>query len=144
MLDENGKQATVTMGSYGIGVSRVMAALAQANYDEKGLAWPAHVAPAHVHIVATGKDAEVFEAAEKLAKELSDAGIEVIYDDRPKVTAGVKFKDAELYGVPLIAVVGRGLADGEIEFRPRAGESTKIAVDTAAQTIAQAVAELLK
>ncbi len=143
-LDENGKQATVTMGSYGIGVSRVMAALAQANYDEKGLAWPAHVAPAHVHIVATGKDAEVFEAAEKLAKELSDAGIEVIYDDRPKVTAGVKFKDAELYGVPLIAVVGRGLADGEIEFRPRAGESTKIAVDTAAQTIAQAVAELLK
>lgn len=144
VLDENGKQATVTMGSYGIGVSRVMAALAEANCDDKGLAWPAHVAPAHVHVVATGKDEAVFAAAEKLAQDLSARGIEVIYDDRPKVSPGVKFKDAELYGVPLIAVVGRGLADGVIEFKPRAGESQQVAVDQASDVIANAVAELLK
>jgi len=142
VLDENGKQVTVTMGSYGIGVSRVMAALAEANHDDKGLAWPAHVAPAHVHIVATGKDQEVFDAAERIARELSDAGVEVLYDDRPKVTAGVKFKDAELYGVPLIAVIGRGLAEGEIELKPRAGEARKIAVDSAVETIKAAVASL--
>lgn len=143
VLDQNGKQATVTMGSYGIGVSRVMAALAEANHDEKGLAWPAHVAPAHVQVVATGKDEEVFAAAEKLSKDLSARGIEVIFDDRPKVSPGVKFKDAELYGVPFIAVVGRGLADGVIEFRERVGESQQVAVADAADTIAAAVAEKL-
>ena len=144
VLDESGKQATVTMGSYGVGVSRVMAALAEANCDDKGLAWPAHIAPAHVHIVATGKDAEIFEAAEGLATELSARGIEVIYDDRPKVSAGVKFKDAELYGVPLIAVIGRGLAEGKIEVKARAGEAEEVAFEGAAEVIAAKVAGLLK
>jgi prolyl-tRNA synthetase len=143
VLDESGKQAVVTMGSYGIGVSRVMAALAEANHDDKGLAWPAHVAPAHVHIVATGKVEAVFEAAEKLGQSLSARGVEVIYDDRPKVSPGVKFKDAELYGVPFIVVVGRGLADGVIEFRERVGESQQIAVDDAVNTITAAVAAKL-
>ncbi|CPU66810.1 prolyl-tRNA synthetase [Mycobacteroides abscessus] len=115
VLDENGKQVVVTMGSYGIGVTRVLAALAEANHDDAGLAWPAHVAPAQVHVVATGKDASVFEEAERLATELSGRGVEVIYDDRPKVSPGVKFKDAELLGVPLLLVVGRGLADGVVE-----------------------------
>ena len=83
VLDQNGKSQVVTMGSYGVGVTRVLAALAEANNDERGLAWPAHVAPAHVTVVATGKDPAVFEAAEALAVELSSRGIEVIYDDRP-------------------------------------------------------------
>jgi prolyl-tRNA synthetase len=119
VLDQNGKSQVVTMGSYGIGVTRVLAALAEANHDDRGLAWPAGVAPAHVHVVATGKDATVFEAAEELATTLQARGIEVIYDDRPKVSPGVKFADAELLGVPLTVVVGRGLADGLVEVRPR-------------------------
>jgi prolyl-tRNA synthetase len=119
VLNENGKAVVVTMGSYGIGVTRVLAALAEANHDDRGLAWPAGVAPAHVHVVATGKDPAVFEAAESIATTLSARGIEVLYDDRPKATPGVKFADAELFGVPLVVVVGRGLADGVVEVRPR-------------------------
>jgi prolyl-tRNA synthetase len=119
VLDQNGKTQVVTMGSYGIGVTRVLAALAEANHDDKGLAWPAGVAPAHVHVVATGKDAAVFEAAESIAQTLHARGVEVLYDDRPKVSPGVKFADAELLGVPLVVVVGRGLADGVVEVRPR-------------------------
>ena len=121
VLDQDGKSRVVTMGSYGIGVSRVLAALAEANHDDKGLAWPAHVAPAHVHVVATGKDEAVFEAADALARELDSRGVEVLYDDRPKVSPGVKFADAELLGVPLVVVVGRGLAEGVVEVRPRGG-----------------------
>ena len=94
-------------GSYGIGVSRVMACIAETHHDEKGLAWPAVIAPAQVHVVATGKDAAAFEAAEQLIGELEAKGIEVIFDDRKKVSPGVKFKDAELIGVPIIAVAGR-------------------------------------
>lgn len=119
VLDRNGTSQVVTMGSYGIGVSRVLAALAEANHDDKGLAWPAQVAPAQVHVVATGKDRTVFDAAEQLATTLERRGVEVIYDDRPKVSPGVKFADAELLGVPLVVVVGRGLADGLVEVRPR-------------------------
>jgi len=141
VLDENGKQVVVTMGSYGIGVTRVLAALAEANHDDAGLAWPAHVAPAHVHVLATGKDASVFEEAERLATELTARGVEVVYDDRPKVSPGVKFKDAELLGVPLLLVVGRGLADGVVEVRPRAGESVQVPV--AVEHVAARVAELL-
>ena len=119
VLDKNGKATVVTMGSYGIGVSRVLAALAEAHHDAAGLAWPAQVAPAHVHMIATGKDPAVFEAAESIATTLSSRGIEVLYDDRQKVSPGVKFADAELLGVPLVVVVGRGLADGVVEVRPR-------------------------
>jgi len=145
VLDQNGKAVTVTMGSYGIGVSRVLAALAEANHDESGLVWPAHVAPAHVHVVATGKDAAVFEAAERIAGELEERGVEVLYDDRVKVSPGVKFADAELLGVPVLVVVGRGLADGTVEVRRRAGgEPQHVAVDGASETIAATVAELLE
>ena len=136
VLDVNGKQVTVTMGSYGIGVTRALAALAEANHDEKGLAWPAHVAPAHVHVVATGKDPAVFEAAETIAQALSAQRVEVLYDDRPKVSPGVKFADAELLGVPLVVVVGRGLADGVVEVRPRVGgEAVSVPVAEAPERI---------
>ncbi|MDR2253135.1 MAG: proline--tRNA ligase, partial [Bifidobacteriaceae bacterium] len=110
VLDQNGKLVTVTMGSYGIGVTRAVAAAAEQYSDEKGLAWPAALAPAHVHVIATGKDPGVFTAAAELAWQLEAAGVEVLYDDRVKVSAGVKFADAELLGMPFILVVGRGLA----------------------------------
>lgn len=143
VLDVNGKQVTVTMGSYGIGVTRALAALAEANHDDKGLAWPAHVAPAHVHVVATGKDAAVFEAAESIAQTLSTRGVEVLFDDRPKVSPGVKFADAELLGVPLVVVVGRGLADGVVEVRPRVGGTAEqVPVDQAVDRIAELVESL--
>jgi len=144
VLDQNGKAQVVTMGSYGIGVTRVLAALAEANHDDRGLAWPAHVAPAHVHVVATGKDAAVFEAAESIATTLSGRGIEVIYDDRPKVSPGVKFADAELFGVPLVVVVGRGLADGVVEVRPRVGgTSEQVPLAEAPDRVAELVDDLL-
>ncbi len=120
VLDENGKLVTVTMGSYGVGPSRAVAAIAENTYDEAGLVWPREVAPADVHVVATGKDAAILEAAERLSDELAGRGIEVLLDDRPKVSPGVKFKDAELIGVPTILVVGRGLADGVVEVKDRA------------------------
>lgn len=129
VLDRNGKLATVTMGSYGVGVTRAIAALAEANHDDRGLIWPRHVAPADVHVVATGKGAEIFEAAEKLAVDLEAAGLTVLYDDRPKVSPGVKFGDAELIGVPTIVVVGRGLAEGVLEVKDRrTGEAQNVAV----------------
>ena len=144
VLDQNGKAQVVTMGSYGIGVTRVLAALAEANHDDKGLAWPAHVAPAHVHLVATGKDQAVFDAADELARALEARGVEVLYDDRPKVSPGVKFADAELFGVPLVVVVGRGLADGVVEVRSRAGgDSENVPVADAVEVVAGRVAALL-
>jgi len=121
VLDENGKLVTVTMGSYGIGPSRAVAAIAEGTIDELGLCWPRNVAPYDVHIVAAGKGEEVFAAAERVAHELSAQGISVLYDDRPgKVSPGVKFKDAEMIGVPTIVVVGKSLADGVIEVKDRA------------------------
>ena len=141
VLDEQGKLVTVTMGSYGIGPSRAVAAIAENTLDELGLCWPREVAPADVHVVAAGKDAAVFEAAEGLSAGLSDLGLSVIYDDRAgKVSPGVKFKDAELIGVPTIVTVGRGLADGVVEVKDRAsGERTEIAVEGAAEQIAALV-----
>ncbi|AZQ78092.1 proline--tRNA ligase [Flaviflexus ciconiae] len=141
VLDENGKSQVVTMGSYGLGVTRVLAALAEKNHDDLGLAWPINIAPAHIHVLATGKGAEIFETAESLSGELTKAGFEVIYDDRAKVSAGVKFKDYELLGVPYGLVVGRGLAEGKVEIRNRVtGESTEVPVEEAVER----VAELLK
>ncbi|HEU4568740.1 MAG TPA: proline--tRNA ligase, partial [Marmoricola sp.] len=119
VLDENGKLVTVTMGSYGIGVSRAVAAIAEGNHDELGLVWPREISPADVHVVATGKDQAVFDTADALATDLADAGLTVVYDDRQKVSPGVKFKDAELIGVPTIVTVGRGLADGKVEVKDR-------------------------
>jgi prolyl-tRNA synthetase len=130
VLDENGKLVTVTMGSYGIGPSRAVAAIAENTLDEIGLCWPRNVAPYDVHVVATGKDDAVFEAAARLATDLDRRGVAVLYDDRPKVSPGVKFKDAELIGVPTIVTVGRGLADGVIEVKDRrSGERTEVPVD---------------
>ena len=119
VLDENGKLVTVTMGSYGVGVTRAVAAVAEGTLDEQGLCWPRELAPADVHLVAAGKDEAVKAAAERVAHELDAAGVEVIYDDRHKVSPGVKFKDAELIGVPTIVVVGKSLAEGTIEVKDR-------------------------
>ncbi|KAA8817888.1 proline--tRNA ligase [Bifidobacterium callitrichos] len=139
VLDQNGKAVPVWMGCYGIGVSRVLACIAETHHDDKGLAWPTVIAPAQVHVVATGKDEKAFEGAEKLVADLEAKGVEVIYDDRKKVSPGVKFKDAELIGVPVIAVVGRDYVnDGTIEIRDRDGEN-KVAVPAD-----QAVDELAK
>ena len=121
VLDEHGRTAVVTMGSYGIGVTRAVAAVAERCHDEKGLCWPRALAPADVHIVATGKGPEAFDEAERIAAELEARGLEVLYDDRPKVSPGVKFKDSELLGMPTSVVVGRGLAQGVVELRDRAG-----------------------
>ena len=119
VLDENGKLVTVTMGSYGIGVTRLVAVLAEANRDEKGLIWPEAVSPADVYIVAAGKEEENFEAAERLTEEFEAMGKTVILDDRPKVSPGVKFGDAELIGVPYVIICGRGIANGEVDFWDR-------------------------
>lgn len=143
VLNENGKLATVTMGSYGFGVTRAMAALVEANHDDKGIIWPASVAPADVHLVATGKGEEVYQAAETLAEDLEGAGLRVIYDDRPKVSPGVKFGDAELLGVPTIVVVGRGLADGNVEVKDRrSGEAVQVPVEEAVVHLKQRAATL--
>ena len=140
VLDETGKQVVVTMGSYGIGPSRAVAAIAESTHDELGLCWPRAVAPADVHLVATGKDDAVFDAAEELAAELDMLGVEVLYDDRRGVSPGVKFKDAELLGMPTIVVIGKGLAGGTIEVRDRkTGERVDVPVADAAAKVLAAV-----
>ncbi|MEY4743662.1 MAG: hypothetical protein RIR34_1001, partial [Actinomycetota bacterium] len=132
VLDENGKLQVVTMGSYGIGVTRLVAVLAEANRDDKGLIWPEAVSPVDVYIVAAGKDDSVFEAAEKLAAEFEAAGKTVMLDDRQKVSPGVKFGDAELIGVPNIVIVGKGLETGEVDiWNRRTGERRAVALNSA-------------
>ncbi len=138
VLDENGKSRVVTMGSYGIGVSRAVAAIAEQHHDDKGLLWPREVAPADVHIVATGKDVSVFEAAEELAVACEDEGLRVLYDDRRGVSPGVKFNDSELLGVPTIVVVGKKLVDGLVEIKDRAtGEREEVALPEALGRLVQ-------
>jgi prolyl-tRNA synthetase len=129
VLDENGKLVTVTMGSYGIGVTRVLAVIAEANNDEKGLVWPREVSPFDVHLIAATREPEVYAAAAALVAELEADGLDVLYDDRLKVSPGVKFGDAELIGVPLIVVVGKGVAEGAVElWDRRTGERTAVAL----------------
>ena len=120
VLDENGKLVTVTMGSYGIGVTRIMAVIAESNSDERGLIWPRNVAPFDVHVIAAGREEVVFETVEALVSSLETSGFDVLFDDRPKVSPGVKFGDAELLGVPLIVIVGRDAAEGRVEVWNRA------------------------
>ena len=146
VLDENGKARVVTMGSYGIGVSRVMAALAEANHDDKGLTWPVQIAPYHVQVLATGKDRAVFDVAEQIASSLDADGVEVLYDDRRKVSAGVKFADAELLGLPYTLVVGRDLAkEGTVEIRDRrTGERRSVPADAAAAELSTTVRAALE
>jgi prolyl-tRNA synthetase len=131
VLDENGKLVTVTMGSYGIGVTRLVAVLAEANRDDKGLIWPESVSPADIYIVAAGKDDHVFEAAEKLAAEFEAAGKTVMLDDRQKVSPGVKFSDAELIGVPNVIICGKGLENGEVDFwNRRSGDRRSVPLNS--------------
>jgi prolyl-tRNA synthetase len=139
VLDSNGKLVTVTMGSYGVGVSRAVAAVAEATCDDKGLAWPRALAPFDVQIVATGKDDSVLIAAEQLAAELDAAGVAVLLDDR-KASPGVKFADAELLGIPTTVIVGRGLADGLLELRDRTtGERSDLPLEGASARIIELV-----
>ncbi|WP_431073202.1 proline--tRNA ligase [Microbacterium phyllosphaerae] len=132
VLNENGKLVTVTMGSYGIGVTRILAIIAELNNDEKGLIWPASVAPFDVQVVAAGRDQVAFDVAADLSAQLESAGLDVLYDDRPKVSPGVKFGDAELVGVPKIVIVGRGAAEGQVELWDRStGERDAVSVSEA-------------
>jgi prolyl-tRNA synthetase len=136
VLVKEGKPQVVTMGSYGIGVSRAVAAIAEQTYDEIGLNWPAEIAPADVHIVATGKDDLPFDTAEKIATELEAKGLEVLLDDRREASPGVKFKDAELIGIPKIIIVGKALADGKVEVRDRkSGDKSEVAVGDVVQSL---------
>ena len=145
VLDQNGKERVVTMGSYGIGVTRAVAVLAELNNDELGLTWPAHVAPYQVHVVATSKEEAVYVAAEGMASALEARGIEVCYDDRRQASPGVKFKDAELLGAPFIVVVGKGLAEGTVEVRSRrAGTTEDLALVDAPERVAALVGEALR
>ncbi|WP_370180398.1 proline--tRNA ligase [Rhodococcus wratislaviensis] len=139
VLGENGKPVRPTMGSYGVGVSRLVAVIAEQHHDEKGLRWPAEVSPADVHVVIANKDETAREGAEGLAAELDKAGLEVILDDR-KASPGVKFKDSELLGVPLVVVVGRGWGEGKVEVRDRfTGESREVAAESALSEIVETV-----
>ena len=129
VLDANGKLATVTMGSYGIGVSRAVAMVAETTCDERGLAWPRNLAPYDVIVIATGKEEALAVEAARIARELSGSGLDVLLDDR-KASPGVKFTDAEVLGIPTTVVVGRGLANGIVEVRDRtAGTKDEVAVD---------------
>ena len=138
VLGENGKPVRLTQGSYGVGVSRLVAVIAEQSHDDKGLRWPKAVAPFAVHLVIANKDAAAIAGAEQLAADLDAAGLEVLLDDR-KASPGVKFKDAELLGMPTVVVVGRGYANGTIEIRDRfTGEATEVAVDGAVDAIVAA------
>jgi prolyl-tRNA synthetase len=139
VLSEQGKPVRLTMGSYGVGVSRLVAVIAEQHLDEIGLRWPSSVSPFDAHVVIANKDADARTGATELAGDLDRLGVEVLLDDRT-ASPGVKFKDAELLGVPWIVVVGRGWADGVVELRNRfSGESREVPVDGAALDIASAV-----
>jgi prolyl-tRNA synthetase len=134
VLGEDGKPVRLTMGSYGLGVSRLVAVIAEQHHDELGLRWPSEIAPFHVHLVIANKDAEARAGATALAADLDRLGMEVLLDDR-QASPGVKFKDAELLGVPWIVVVGRGWADGTVELRNRfTGQTRELAVGAALAT----------
>ncbi|GAB3579198.1 proline--tRNA ligase [Calidifontibacter terrae] len=140
VLDENGKLTTVTMGSYGVGVTRSVGMIAEDNLDQYGLVWPREIAPADVHIVVASKDDAAFIKAQETVAALEAQGLEVLYDDRPKVSPGVKFKDAELIGVPTIVVLGKGLAEGKAELKDRrSGERREVAIE---ELVAQTLREV--
>ncbi|MBT2515441.1 proline--tRNA ligase [Arthrobacter sp. ISL-30] len=145
VLNENGKLVTVTMGSYGIGVTRILAIIAELNNDEKGLIWPASVAPFDVQVVAAGRDQVAFDVATDLSAQLEAAGLDVLYDDRPKVSPGVKFGDAELVGVPKIIIVGRGAADGEVELWDRStGDREAVSLADAVERLTREYVNLIQ
>lgn len=135
VLGENGKPVRLIQGSYGVGVSRMVAVIAEQHHDEKGLRWPKSVAPFDIHLVIANKDEQAWAGAQSLAADLDAAGMAVLIDDR-KASPGVKFKDAELLGMPVVVVVGRGWANGTVEIRDRfTGEATEVASDVAVETL---------
>ncbi|MGC2652809.1 MAG: proline--tRNA ligase [Mycobacterium sp.] len=139
VLGEDGKPVRLTMGSYGVGVSRLVAVIAEQHHDELGLRWPASVAPFGVHLVIANKDVDARAGAGALAADLDRLGIEVLLDDR-QASPGVKFKDAELLGVPWIVVIGRGWANGVVELRNRfSGQTRELPVHSAVTDIAAAL-----
>ena len=139
VLGEDGKPVRLIMGSYGLGVSRLVAVVAEQQHDELGLRWPAAIAPFDVHLVIANKDAEARSGAAKLAADLDRLGLEVLFDDR-QASPGVKFKDAELLGMPWIVVVGRGWADGVVELRNRfSGQTSELAAGASLATNIAAV-----
>lgn len=140
VLDQHGKRVTVTMGSYGVGVSRAVAAIAESSHDDKGLIWPREVAPADLHLIIAGKQPQIAAAAEELTAALNSAGVSVLLDDRT-VSPGVKFTDAELIGVPTILVVGRGVATGVVELKDR---RTGVTEELALAGIVERLAELVR
>ncbi len=140
ILDENGKRAIPTMGSYGIGVSRLVAVIAEQCHDEKGLRWPVAVAPFQVHLVVANKDQAALSAADEIVEKLDAAGIEVLFDDRPKVSPGVKFKDAELLGMPFVVVLGRSFSEGIVELRIRGGETLEVPAGEIVEKLEQLLA----
>ena len=147
VLDQNGKLQTVIMGSYGVGVSRAVACVAEGNHDELGLRWPREISPVDVHVVATGKDVtrdpEVFSTAEDVTRALEAQGLSVLYDDRQKVSPGVKFKDSELLGVPTIVVIGKSLENGVVEIKDRAtGERREVPVGDVVAEVVREVREV--
>jgi len=132
VLNEGGKNQTLTMGCYGIGVSRIVAAAIEQNHDKYGIKWPKAIAPFQVAIVPMNmaKSARVKETAEALYEQLNQAGIEVLFDDR-KERPGVMFADHELIGTPLLLIVGeRNLDNQQIEIKNRVtGEKSLMAID---------------
>ena len=144
VLGEDGKPVRLTMGSYGIGVSRLVAVIAEQQHDDLGLRWPAAVSPFDAHVVIANKDDDARSGATELARALDGLGLEVLLDDR-KSSPGVKFKDAELLGVPWIVVVGRGWGSGVVELRNRfTGENREIAVSDDIATTAAEIAATLR
>ncbi|MBI4283194.1 MAG: proline--tRNA ligase, partial [Chloroflexi bacterium] len=139
-LDKDGALKPILMGCYGIGVGRLLAASIESNHDDKGMIFPASIAPYHVNLCSLGDDPEIVQAAEKLAAELSQSGLEVLYDDRPE-TAGVKFNDADLLGLPVRAVISkRSLKNGGVELKKRSEKDPRtVAIGEAVATVKEMV-----
>jgi prolyl-tRNA synthetase len=126
VLAADGAQVPIVMGSYGIGVERIMAAAVELHHDDAGIVWPLSIAPFHVTVLTLGPEPELRKAAEEIVDGLAAAGVEVLYDDRDE-RAGVKFKDADLVGVPIrIAVGKKGLANGQVEWKLRSGKDVTL------------------
>ena len=139
ILDEHGKRTIPTMGSYGIGISRLVGVIAEQHHDDNGLNWPVEVAPYQVHVVVANKDKAALAAGDDIVAQLDAAGVEVLFDDRPKVSPGVKFKDSELLGMPYIVVLGRSFSNGIVELRIRGGETLEVPAADIVDTVRQLI-----
>jgi prolyl-tRNA synthetase len=136
VLGPSGTPLRVTMGSYGIGISRAVAAIAEQSHDERGLIWPAAVAPAVIQVLPIGKAGQA-QVAERIAREMEVAGLQVMLDDRG-LSPGVAFNDADLMGVPTLVVVGKALSGGHVEVRDRrSGDARMVPVDEVVAAVAE-------